>query len=141
MENTRKCKGCGESFKPDSRNQSRQWYCTRRECQRQRKTLRQRQRRQSRKAKPVLAAAPQPGSGLQRASDISEADIRTENPVFIGLISMVTGLNDLEEIQRVYRQLWLRGKEILAASEAAALKNPAIISMLEKVEERSRQTG
>jgi hypothetical protein len=141
MENTRKCKGCGRSFRPTSSNRDRQEYCVRRQCQRQRKTLRQRQRRQSAKAKLGLVTAPQPGRGLQGASDISEADIRTENPVFVGLISMVTGLTDLEDIQRVYRQLWLRGKEILAAGEARALQNPAIISMLENAEDRNRQTG
>ncbi len=141
MENTRKCKGCGSSFKPDSRNQSHQEYCSRRQCQRQRKSLRQRQRRQSAKAKLGLAGASKPGRGLQWASDISEADIRAENPVFIGLISMVTGLTDLEDIQRVYRQLWLRGREILAAGEARALQNPALISILDKAEDRNRQTG
>jgi hypothetical protein len=141
MENTRKCKGCGRSFRPNFRNRDRQEYCVRRQCQRHRKTLRQKQRRQSAKTKLGLATAPQPGRGLQRASDISEADIRTENPVFVGLISMVTGLTDLEDIQRVYRQLWLRGKEILAAGEARALQNPAIIRMLEKAEDQNRQTG
>ncbi|MDC8451232.1 MAG: hypothetical protein LV473_23215, partial [Nitrospira sp.] len=136
-----KCKGCGRSLRPDPRNQGRQEYCSRRQCQRQRKTLRQRQRRQGAKPTLGLAAASQPGRGLQGASVISEADIRTENPVFVGLISMVTGLTDLEDIQRIYRQLWLRGKEILAAGEARALQNPAIISILEKAEDRSRQTG
>jgi hypothetical protein len=83
----------------------------------------------------------QAARGLQEASVISEADIRAENPVFIGLISMVTGLTDLEDIQRVYRQLWMRGKEILAAGEARTLQNSAIISLLKKMDDRDRQTG
>lgn len=141
METTRKCKGCGSSFSPDSRNQGRQDYCSKRQCQRQRKSLRQRQRRESAKAKPGLATTSEPGRGLQWASDISEADIRAENPVFIGLISMLTGLTDLEDIQRVYRQLWLRGREILTVGQAQTLQNPAIISLLKKAGDQDRQTG
>jgi len=59
----------------------------------------------------------------------------------MGLISMVTGLTDLENIQRVYRQLWLLGKEILMAGQAQTLQNPAAISLLKKVDERDRQSG
>jgi hypothetical protein len=69
---------------------------------------------------------------LQKASIISEADIRAENPVIIGLISMITGLTDLESIERVYRQCWMRGTEILSAGGEETGKNAAIISLLEK---------
>jgi hypothetical protein len=91
--------------------------------------------------RPIPWARQGLGRGLQGASVISEAGIRAENPVFIGLISMVTGLTNLEDIQRVYRQLWLQGKAILASGEGQALQNPAIISLLQKAEDPGRQAG
>ena len=54
---------------------------------------------------------------------------------------MLTGLTNLEDIQRVYRQVWLRGKEILAAGDAQALGNPAIISLLQKTKDQGRAVG
>ena len=141
MKNTRKCSGCGRTFKPEPRNLGRQAFCSRPRCQRQRRTLQQKQRRQSARAKQSHGPSPGPGRRLQGASVISEADIRAENPVFIGLISMVTGLTNLEDIQRVYRQLWLQGKAILASGEGPALQNPGIISLLQKAEDPGRQAG
>lgn len=43
----------------------------------------------------------------------SEADIYLDNPLFIGLISMITGSTDLEEIRQVARQAYQRGRNIL----------------------------
>jgi hypothetical protein len=67
--------------------------------------------------------------------------MRLENPVIIGLISMITGLTDRESVQKVYRQCWLRGLEILSARGEATVPNPAIISLLEKAEEESHKLG
>jgi len=100
MENTRKCKACGRKFKPDARNRERQSYCPRRDCQRRRRTLRQKQRRQMAPARPGPSGGPNGSRGPQGASVISEADIRAENPVFIGLISMITGLTSFEDVER-----------------------------------------
>ena len=77
----------------------------------------------------------------QAASVISEADIRSENPAIIGLISMVTGLTSLEDIERVYRQLWLRGKQILSMGQTQEPSNGAIISLFEHVERRKHPPG
>jgi hypothetical protein len=54
---------------------------------------------------------------------------------------MITGKVDLEGIERVYRRCWLQGLEILSAGGSGTLKNPAIISLLEKAREDSRSTG
>ena len=43
----------------------------------------------------------------------SEAEIHLQNPLFIGLISLITGSTDLEEIQQVARQAYQRGRNIL----------------------------
>ena len=116
-------------------------FCGRRKCQRMRRTLRQRLRRQ--KAISTLAPA-QPVvafKGLQTASVISEADMRSENPVIIGLISMITGMTDRESIEKLYRQCLLRGLEIMSAPGNGMMTNPAIISLLEKAKEQSSKTG
>jgi hypothetical protein len=80
-------------------------------------------------------------TGLQGASVISEADIRTEHPAIIGLISMVTGLTTFEDIERVYRQLWLRGRQILSVGQLQTVENPAIISLLQEIQSPGRRLG
>jgi hypothetical protein len=114
MQKTLKCRGCGKQFKPDLRNHDRQAYCHRKECQLLRRTSRQRLRRQEEHAKAQASKPQTETRGLQGASIVSEADIRAENPVIIGLISMITGLTDLESIEKVYRQCWLHGTELLS---------------------------
>jgi len=54
---------------------------------------------------------------------------------------MMTGLTDLAAIQKIYRQCWLRGLEILSADKASMLKNPDIISLLHKAGDESRKIG
>jgi hypothetical protein len=132
MGNTHKCKACGREFKPDSRNCGRQSFCPRRPCQRLRRTLRQKQRRQRAVARLGKLKGPEVTRGLQTASVLSEADLRAEKPVIIGLISMITGLTNLEDLERVYRQLWIRGRQILSANQSGTGPNPAIISLLDE---------
>jgi hypothetical protein len=141
MKNACKCRVCGREFQPDGRNQGRQGYCSRPGCQRQRRTLAQRLRRRKSAAVRMRSESPDEARRLQAASVISEADIRSENPAIIGLISMVTGLTNLEDIERVYRQLWLRGKQILSVGQAREPSNGAIISLLEHVERRKHPPG
>ena len=114
MENTRKCRACGRKFKPDTRNRERQTYCSHRACQRQRRTLGQKQRRQRTGVQSDGAKPPNQAREPQRASGLSEADLSAENPVLIGLISMVTGLTNYEDLERVHRQLWIRGRQIIS---------------------------
>jgi hypothetical protein len=65
----------------------------------------------------------------------SEADIHAENPVIIGLISMLTGSTNLDDIEPVYRQLWLRGLKILSTGHPSGSSNPVVISLLEQTKE------
>ena len=78
---------------------------------------------------------------LRAASVVSEADIGAENPAMIGLISMFTGLTNLEDIERVHRQLWLRGKQILSGSQLQGGPNQQIINLLEQSDGRKGVTG
>ena len=54
---------------------------------------------------------------------------------------MVTGLTDLESVERVYRQCWLRGHDILSADTPSAIRKPAVISLMDQVSEQKRNTG
>ena len=129
MGKTNKCKGCGRELKTEPHNRDRQSYCRRQACQRLRRAHRQRQRRHLAVAGPPQGQPTTASSRLQAASDFSEADIRSQNPVIIGLISMITGNADLESIAGVYRQCWLRGLEILSGSCPGTTKTPAVLSV------------
>jgi len=141
MENACKCRACGRKFKPDVRSQGRQGYCSRPAWQRWRRAATQRLRRQNAAAGKVRTQLPGGARRLQAASVVSEADIRAENPAIIGLISMVTGLTNLEDIERVYRQLWLRGKQILSGSQFQGQPKHQIINLLEQSDGWESVTG
>jgi hypothetical protein len=85
-------------------------------------------------AKPKQARRP------QEASLISEAEITAENPVIIGLISMITGSTNLEEIQATYRQLWLRGVQILEGRKPQAVHNSDIINLFQAMEQTASRS-
>ena len=140
MENTRKCRACGRTFKPDFRNRERQAYCSHRACQLQRRTLAQTQRRQRAGVQSDGSKTANPARGLQEASVLSEADLSAENPVIIGLISMVTGLTNYEDLERVHRQLWMRGRQIISAGAGQSSLNPVIISLLKQAEAQADKT-
>jgi len=135
MKSTVKCKDCEREFAPDRRNQWRQAYCPTKSCQRRRRTLQQRLRRQKEAARPKRPESPfnepEGGRRLQTASVISEADFRAENPVIIGLISMLTGTIDVEQIERTYRQLLLRGMQIIAKNSDSLSPNAQILNIFE----------
>lgn len=56
---------------------------------------------------------PEAGSRLQSRLKPTEADWNAENPTAVGLISMLTGSGDMEEIKTVIRRLYERGTNIL----------------------------
>jgi hypothetical protein len=141
MEKTRKCEGCGANLKGDYRNEQRQHFCAKKACQKLRRTLRQRLRRQSQRTEPTGSKRPLPKPNNRRrpqeASLISEAEITAENPVIIGLISMITGSTNLEEIQATYRQLWLRGVQILEGRKPPTMHNSDVINFLQAMEQNT----
>ena len=55
-------------------------------------------------------------SRLQEASQFYEADFHAQNPAIIGLISMLTGYIDIEDIKKTYRELFFRGTQILGGN-------------------------
>ena len=142
MTNACKCEGCGRFFTPDYRNAHKQSYCTRVGCQRMRRTSRQRLRRQSqaegRKAQIGGNTRQGGASRPQTASLISEADLSSEHPVIIGLISMITGQTDAKSIEAVYKNLWIRGKQILSERSLQDSPNSPFVSMLEEIQRASK---
>jgi hypothetical protein len=143
MEKTRKCRGCGATLKADYRNAKRQHFCDRKGCQKLRRTLRQGLRRQGQRATQVPSNSPsgEPNRARrpQKASLISETDITAENPVIIGLISMITGSTNLEDIQATYRQLWIRGVQILEARMPQAVHNSDVINVFQAIQQCASQ--
>lgn len=140
------CRGCGATLKADYRNAQRQHFCAKKACQKLRRTLCQRLRRQSQRCTQVASKRPgekpKHASRPQEASLISEVDITAESPVIIGLISMITGSTDLEEIQATYRQLWLRGVQILKGSaegEPQTVHNSGVINLFQAVNQNASQ--
>ena len=117
MKKARKCRACQKPFGVDLRNEGRHAYCSRPDCQRQRRRLAQNFRR-ARRPRLETTQTPAAASRLQgRLMKPREADMHLENPLFIGLISMLTGSTDLEEIQAVGRKLYQRGCNILGLKQ------------------------
>jgi hypothetical protein len=110
-----------------------------------RRMLQQRLRRHKARAK-LRSPAPAPGKpegsrGLQSPSVISEADVRAEHPVIIGLISMLIGTSDLEQIQTTYRQLWIRGTQIISENSDPALRDANVLNMFAMMKRDATKTG
>jgi len=100
-----------------------------------RRALAQRLRRLKAASKPPSAPPTSVADGesrrLQGASVISEADIRAEHPVIIGLISMLIGSDDISRVEATYRQLWIQGKRIISTDSCASMPKSPIISIFE----------
>ena len=112
MKTTRKCNACARLFAVDHRNDHHQSFCPRASCQRLRRTQAQKRRRTTRSTKASRRAV---GASSRLRAEVkpTEADLHAEHPMFIGLISMLTGLTDLEDIRPVFRRLCERGRNIL----------------------------
>ena len=52
---------------------------------------------------------------------------------------MVTGSTNLEEIEATYRQLWLRGKQIMAGAEPGVAGNSQLINIFHALERSANQ--
>ena len=80
-------------------------------------------RRLERLRSELLSDAPMSARRLQKASEISEAFIDTPSPILIGLISMLIGSDDPQEIYNTLQRLYQKGLEILnPRHRSAALK-------------------
>jgi len=120
-------------FEVDARNSERQRFCSKPECQRERRRREQRLRRATaldRLCADLLNDDPRAARRLQVASQIPEALIESQSPILIGLISMLIDSNDREEISKTLHKLWQRGVQILhpglASGDIKALERRTI---------------
>ena len=67
--------------------------------------------------------------------------MRAEHPVIIGLISMLIGTSDLEQIQTTYRQLWIRGTQIISENSDPALRDANVLNMFAMMKRDATKTG
>ena len=135
MENSCKCRACGQEFEPEHRNKGRQSFCARQGCQRSRRTLGQRLRRRGAPPSPTAGV---PASGmqeasrrLQEASVISEPGFRSEHPVIIGLISMLIGTDEPDRVEAAYQRFWMQGVQITSGNTSSTSLNSQIINMFD----------
>jgi hypothetical protein len=127
MKNMRKCRACETLFEVDYRNEKRHVICRSNEFQRQR-------RRQAQKARRLLGTSlrkipvepVQPPCWPQASVMPTEAAWNTDHPAFIGLISMITGSADLEEIRRISQRLSEQGRNILGLKSPGEVQCPVI---------------
>ena len=123
MNSSRKCSACGSLFQVDKRNRDRQSYCRTLECQRARKAHSQRVRRQRKQDLGDDPWHPRKSSRLQSASSNSQTDWNTQDPLIVGLISMLIGSHDLKEIQACARSLRERGAAVFGPSTPIEYKS------------------
>src|SRR6266403_2095957 len=97
------CEACGKSFTPDFRNRKRQVFCGLAECQRQRRNQAQRERRRIPRKEGLRTRRLKP----------SEAAWLKKHPLIIGLISVLMGSTDLNEIETFCAAASERGRRIL----------------------------
>ena len=51
---------------------------------------------------------------------------------------MITGVIDFEDLQTIYRRLWVQGAKILSTGHEQGIAKPTIISMLDEVKNQIR---
>ena len=122
MKTSRICIGCTKRFTVDNRNDRHHSYCSDLNCQRLRRAQAQKRRRTQQATGASCGVA---GAGTELQADVkpTEADWPAAYPMFIGLISMITGLTDLEDIKAVCRNLHERGANILGPGIGRELKS------------------
>jgi len=109
MKITRKCRACGSLFAVEQRNANRHFHCPAVACQKSRRALAQQRRRQAQPARPGVKGARR----LQAGPKPPEATILQEHPMFMGLLSMLTGSSDLQQLKIMAGRLAERGRDIL----------------------------
>lgn len=61
--------------------------------------------------------------------------------MIIGLISMLTGTTDIEQIEGTYRQLWLQGMQIISANSDPGLRQAHVINMFGMLKSQVPEAG
>jgi hypothetical protein len=132
----RQCRCCTKFFVPDPRTADRQRYCSQPACRQAsnyfrgpgevRRVQGWRQlhpgywKKKTPASQGTQTVDPQSANADQSSCNVPRAlpgtlqeDCLTQNPAFVGLISMVTGSTLQEDIAATTRQLLLRGRNIL----------------------------
>jgi hypothetical protein len=112
----RKCRACGKPFEPDYRTQANQAFCPRPECRRSRRAQAQRKRRNQARQDESLTRRLKP----------SEARWLRKNPMIIGLVSVLIGSTDLQQIETFCAAAILRGTKILDRTLAETESKPVV---------------
>ncbi len=73
-------------------------------------------------------------SRLQSTSQYADADWIQKDPTFIGLVSMLTGLTEISDVQADCRRLYQRGIDLLGLTKRARYPDP-------RIEANFRDTG
>ena len=99
---------------------SRQTFCSRAECQRERRRrsqkLRRLRQRRTAQSENSLSSDGINFIRLQSSTKLNEADSMLEDPFIQGLISMLSGTNDLNEIKNTIRRIIERGQKLQSDS-------------------------
>ena len=116
MKKKSNCFACKQPFEKDSRTMSRQTFCSRTECQRERRRRSQKLRRLKQRG-PVQSEDRQSSgginfNGLQCDMKPIEAESILEDPFVQGLISMLIGTSDLNEVKSTIRRLIEHGQKL-----------------------------
>lgn len=120
MKKKSNCFACKQPFDKDPRTMSRQTFCSRAECQRERRRRSQKLRRlrQSRTAQSEdsLSSDGINFIRLQSSTKPNEAYSMLEDPFIQGLISMLSGTSDLDEVKNTIRHVIERGRKLQLGS-------------------------
>ena len=122
----RKCHHCGKPLRPEARNSERQRTCSRSACRRARRVEAQRKRRRGIKKDDSLTRRLKP----------SEASWLRNNPVIVGLVSLLIGSTNLKEIEAFCAAASQRGQDILAGTFLD--DNPQTLEMTAWKQEKRR---
>ena len=107
------CLACKQLFDKDSRTVSRQTFCSRAECQRERRRRSQKLRRlRQGRSEDRLSSRGINFNRLQCEMKPIEAKSTLEDPFVQGLISMLIGTNDLDEVKNAIRRLIKHGQKL-----------------------------
>ena len=113
MKPIRRCTACKAPFEVDQRNQDRHRYCSGPVCQRERRRHAQEKRR-------LAARRKLPDRGANRTLSRLRAKVRPpqrsdalEDPLLVGLIAILTGAQNMDEVRESALRFAKRGKEII----------------------------
>ena len=107
------CLACKQPFDKDPRTVSRQTFCSRTECQRERRRRSQKLRRlRQGRSEDQLSSGGINFNRLQCEMKPIEAESILEDSFVQGLISMLMGTNDLDEVKNAIRRLIERGRKL-----------------------------